>query len=519
MKFLKLAYIFLLGISAVNPSKAQKSEASVYTINTSTRYQTIDNFGASDCWSARFVGNWPEAKTQAMADYLFSMETDAKGKPKGIGLSAWRFNIGGGSADQGEQSGIRDAWRMGETFVNPDGSYDWNKLKGQRWFLRAAKQRGVKQFIGFVNSPPYTMTRTGKTYGDSLENCNLAPNMIPVFAKYLCDVTKAVKEKEGIEFTYISPVNEPQWRWMKANNQEGSMYRNTEISQLVRDLDQNIQASGLSSKILITESASHDFLISESEKYQYNAAQVDAFWGNTATKIADLKTLAPVIGSHDYFTTWPLSKLIETREKVGEKVKQYKDLKFWETEYCLLGEEGLVPGKRDLGIETALYVARIMHYDLTLANASAWQWWLAISPGDYKDGLIYTDRNEKDGQFYVSKLMWGVGNYARFVRPGAQRVQVDVPAGKTELQRAENLLVSAYTDADSKSLSIVAINSSAVAQKLKFNIQGLKVGKLKAYLTTNRKGDDLNPQKAMDANGEFTIPAKSIVTYVGMSSI
>ena len=36
----------------------------------------------------------------------------------------------------------------------------------------------------------------------------------------------------------------------------------------------------------------------------------------------------------------------------------------------------------------ALYMARVIHYDLTLAHASSWQWWLAISPYDYKDGLV-----------------------------------------------------------------------------------------------------------------------------------
>jgi len=38
-----------------------------------------------------------------------------------------------------------------------------------------------------------------------------------------------------------------------------------------------------------------------------------------------------------------------------------------------------------------MQTARVMHYDLTVANLSACQWWTAVSPEDYKDGLIYTD--------------------------------------------------------------------------------------------------------------------------------
>ena len=76
---------------------------------------------------------------------------DDQQNPKGIGLSTWRFNIGGGKgAGQGSSSGIGDEWRRAESFMTDVDSYDWNKHEGQRWFLQAAKQRGVDQFIGFV---------------------------------------------------------------------------------------------------------------------------------------------------------------------------------------------------------------------------------------------------------------------------------------------------------------------------------------------------------------------------------
>jgi len=37
---------------------------------------------------------------------LFSREVDDKGNSQGIGLSMWRFNLGGGSEEQGDASGI-----------------------------------------------------------------------------------------------------------------------------------------------------------------------------------------------------------------------------------------------------------------------------------------------------------------------------------------------------------------------------------------------------------------------------
>jgi len=134
-------------------------------INPSVKYQTIDNFGASDCWSTQFVGKWPTSKTNTMADWLFSMDTTENGQPLGIGLSSWRFNIGAGSASQGDNSGINDPWRRSECFLLSNGSYNWNRQSGQQRFLTAAKERGVEQFIGFSNSAPIYLTKNGKAYG------------------------------------------------------------------------------------------------------------------------------------------------------------------------------------------------------------------------------------------------------------------------------------------------------------------------------------------------------------------
>jgi hypothetical protein len=45
------------------------------------------------------TGRW-----ERIADLLFSREIDSQGRPKGIRLSIWRFNIGAGTAEHGEAS-------------------------------------------------------------------------------------------------------------------------------------------------------------------------------------------------------------------------------------------------------------------------------------------------------------------------------------------------------------------------------------------------------------------------------
>src|SRR5690606_196123 len=96
--------------------------------------------------------------------------------------------------------------------------------------------------------------------------------------------------------------------------------------------------------------------------------------------------------SHSYWSDYSRpgdDRLGELREMLAANLRKYDpDARYWVTEYCILGDLG--PG-RDLTIDSGLHVARTIHFDLTAAEATAWQWWLAMSKYDYKDGLLYTD--------------------------------------------------------------------------------------------------------------------------------
>jgi len=128
---------------------AQGTNSLQVTCNPEVTYQVMDGFGASDAWRAQFVGkNWPIEKRDHIADLLFSREFDQDGNPKGIGLSIWRFYLSAGTAEQGDDSQIGSSsnpWRRGECFLSADGSYNWSRLEGQRWFLEAAKERDVER--------------------------------------------------------------------------------------------------------------------------------------------------------------------------------------------------------------------------------------------------------------------------------------------------------------------------------------------------------------------------------------
>lgn len=496
--------------------KKQSQEPVTFTINAADRQQTITGFGASDAWSIQFVGkNWPLDKRKKIADLLFSKDVKSDGSPGGIGLSIWRFNFGAGSARQGKNSGISDPWRRAESFLSADSSYDWSKQSGQQWFLQAAQERGVEQFIGFANSPPVQLTKNGKAYGNGGTHANLSEDDYNDFADYLTHILVHFKH-EGIPFDYISPVNEPQWDWAKNNNQEGSPYHNDEIKQIIKALDSSIQANHLETKIEIPEAAQINFLYDGNRDGRDH--QIQSFFGPNSG-INSVKSLAHKVAAHSYFTTWPTDKMIQQRQELWQIIQQTDpSLQYWMSEYCILANnEEIKGGGRNLGIDPALYVARLIHYDLTVAHASSWQWWLAVSPYDFKDGLVYIDKNQQNGRVYDSKMLWALGNYSRFIRPGAVRVGVSRSDDKSPVQNINGLMSSAYLDQQNNQVIIVAVNYSKNDKKISFKLKGLDndqaVAKLTPYVTSADKSLEAGPQVTTD--GALTVSARSITTFVG----
>lgn len=514
-----LSKMLLFGISAVLLSirtfgqAALTHESSEVTlqinVNSEERYQVFEHFGASDAWSTQFVGLWPDQKKNAMAELLFSRENDEKGNPKGIGLSLWRFNVGAGSSGQGDDSGIKDEWRRAESFINRDGTYDWSRQAGQVWFAKAAKDHGVGKLLIFANSPPVSMTKTGKAFAKDGQS-NLTEIDFDEFAEYLAQVIKGLNQK-GLEVDYVSPVNEPQWDWSDGG-QEGTPFWNNEIAGIAKALDHALGKHQLATKIDVAEAGKVNYLYEQADKEGRGHQIAEFFDSGSGNFLGDLPHLSSNISAHSYFTTSPFESAVSHRERLNEKIKSVDGLGYWMSEYCILGDnEGEINGRgRDLGIDPALYLARVIHTDLVVSNASAWHWWLAISPYDYKDGLIYIDKDKEDGEYYESKMLWAMGNYSRFVRPGYQRVAVEIN-GQTE--QFPELLVSSYVSQDQDEVVLVLVNSGSERINLTLSLNGNPKSISGLYITSKEKNLKLEelPNGSMEG---IMVPAKSIITAI-----
>jgi len=469
-------------------------------IDLSKTYQQIDNFGASDAWTMQKIGAWSDATKNEVADLLFSTN-------KGIGLSLWRFNIGGGINHE-----IRNNWRTIDTFEVSEGKYDWSKQSGQLWFARAARDRGVPYLLGFVNSPPERMTKNGLTNlgADRRSTTNLKDGMEIPYAGYLCDIMdhfKNAPEKERLVFNYISPVNEPEIPWEAGNNQEGNRASNEDIKRTLRAVHDEIVKRKLHVQIRAVEANSllHLFTPAAAESLRWGAPYgnyLNDFCGNSST----LNLLDGVMCYHDY-SSFSGSSVETDHARLGQEMLKHPNIRLWMSEICIL------KGGRDLTMNMALDVAKLIHADLVLTGASAWQWWLAVSDGDYEDGLLYTDWHRPGDQESIieSKSFWALGNFSRFIRPGFVRVDL---AG--DHHSFDGLLGSAYMNPKSGQIVLVYINLAMEPQNVAWTLK-------KSSFTLPRQftpwetstGEDLKEHPAINIADGFEIPPRSIVTFVG----
>jgi hypothetical protein len=181
------------------------------------------------------------------------------------------------------------------------------------------------------------------------------------------------------------------------------------------------------------------------------------------------------------------------------------------SEYTILeNNDEIVGNGRDLGMDPALYMARVIHSDLVFANASAWQWWLAISPYDYKDGLIYIDKNTSDGNYFSSKLLWGLGNYSRFIRPGMKRIAVSRSDGLSEQSNLSGLMQSAYRS--DNEIVVVFVNYGTDVKEIKFDSTSIDFTEIDSYQTSSSK--DLSFVRTYAKEASILISGRSIVTCI-----
>lgn len=490
-------------------------------IDPSVQYQTIQGFGASDAWNTEAVGkHWNLSEKEAIAELLFSKEMDGASSA-GIGLSRWRFNIGGGSTEQGSESNIEKEERRSECFITKveeiNGeevvTYDWNKQAGQQWFLNAANDYGVEGLVAFVNSPPRFYTKNGRTNSDNTNRygtTNLGGTNYNRFSDFMVTVLKHFSD-EGIEFSQISPINEPQYEWN--SGQEGCPWKHDEVYKLVGKLNRDILAKGLDTKILLSEAADYRYLYGNKDDGDKSDIIDQYFDASSTNYLGDFSQVLPGIGAHSYWINGNDASIKSVRETVKEKADNY-GLELYQSEYNLLSTH------YDDKLLNTIFLAKIIYTDLEIAGVSLWDYWTALERERWSQKnrfflirLIPGGGNyaslENTGSIVADKNLWALGNFSRFIRPGYKRINT---TGANDLA---GLMGVSFIAPDKSEIITVYVNWSESAIDINNNFTSLpenkKVESTNVFVTD--ASNDLYHIGTHDLATSYSVPALSVVTF------
>ena len=409
--------------------------------------QRIDGFGA-DAQAANLM-RFPEPGRSHIVDLLFS-------PTNGIGLSMLREEIGCGNAPE-----------LGTIEPRP-GVFTFAGDRGQVWLMKQAARRGPITILSTVWSPPAWM----KTNHDCSRGGYLSPAHYLDYARYLSAYVRGYKKYHGITISAISPANEPNGVYPFQSSQWTGRQFHDFIAHALRPV---FTRDGVRAAVAMPEQSwhTHDDLITPTLDDPASAAAVTIIAGH---------------GYHHNTAPWSIANVHHKRT--------------WQTEVSYLTHEN--PGMGD-----GLHWAENIHAFMTRAGANAWLWWWAVNSDGTKgdgEGIIYLTPARRS--YFISKRLYTIGNYSRFIRPGYVRLAAtDHPAA--------GIYTSAYRDPSGHTLVVVAIDDTGSARTIDVRADGAPVRRVTPYVTSATQ--NLAQGHAIVATGEgfsATLPARSVTTFV-----
>ncbi len=177
----------------------------------------------------------------------------------------------------------------------------------------------------------------------------------------------------------------------------------------------------------------------------------------------------------------------------------------WETEWSY------DTSKDDLSINNGVIWAHNFWKLLVNAETSACHyWWLVNFNDDGRQQALISASPNLSG-LNVSKRLWVLGNYSRFVRPGWQRIV----ATKTPV---DNVYISAFKGPANGEFAVVAVNKSSADKKLTLVFDGFSAPAVTPYRTSAdqniAKLDDISVSGPL----AVTLPGKTVTTFTGPAS-
>ena len=387
---MKYLCIIFAALQAVTFSVFTNDKTQTVGVNQYETHQTFETFGTSSCWWSQTIEN--EETAEEIARLLYDDKT-------GLGLDVYRYNIGGGEADNPDCR-IWDRTRRTESFLvlNPETGeyeYDFTRDANARRMLDKAVEYGAEEVVLFCNSPHFSMTESGHASGGLTDYAsNLPKENYDEFVDYVLTIADWFVA-QGYPVTAISPINEPQWSWGgEWVGQEGCHYTADEAVELLELF-----------AVTMTERKS-PYKLSGPESGELSPGYYEYIDKFFASEI--LNEFCDTYAGHSYW----LDNKLDLKIMAGDKFRnEYPDKKLEMSEWCEL------PMTIDsTTIDSGLYMANIIIQDLNLLGAVSWQSWTAVNG----DGVLDIINGElvKYNRYYAYK------HFSQFIKEGMKRVTV-----------------------------------------------------------------------------------------------
>ena len=288
-------------------------------------------------------------------------------------------------------------------------SWDFTRDRTAVEVMKKALATGnVDTLILFANSPHYSQTSTGQASGGFLKHtCNIPKSKYKAFADYFLTVTEHFI-REGLPVTYISPINEPQWKW--GGNivwQEGCHYEPEEVAEVLHIFATEIRRRNIPVRLCIPESGE---LLQTTPKYLYTLLADD-----------DIMSLTDIIAYHSYHVDDSPESRYEFRDQIVRAHPQYR---FDMTEWCEL------PCKHHTrDFKGALITARIIGQDMSICRAVSWTSWVAVNGiatkedgYDYADSLISASADFS--RWSIAERYYGFAHFSKYIPVGSTALDI-----------------------------------------------------------------------------------------------
>jgi O-glycosyl hydrolase len=472
--------------------------------------QIIDGFGGSNAWTR--LPNDPET-AERLVKLLFS-------RTEGMGFTILRNRIPfrerlEGDTDPGLNDGfvVRKNDNSYDYMVNSDGTKTFN-LNWNSWDLSGTKNliEEIKALGGSgpekltIMSAPWTVpnnrvtrwkeditggsARTNYTMNWSLPDRwgRLRRDKYEDYADLLADYVLNFEAKMGAPLSILSVQNEPNWNasW------ETTFWNGADLRDFIVTIFRRFPMKGVS-----PGEGGINIMMPEFENFNINFNDMI----KPSLDNPESEKIITHIALHQYNGTSDSSSRAGSRE-FPEIIESGK--RFWQTEVSGSGS-ALPTGP---GINNALFYARMIHWDMALAQTNAFlYWWLWTNnrTADFPGALVKVD----DDEIIAAHRLYVMGQYSRFIRPGWRRIDCDTSP-------RSGIYSSAYKNPNSKEIAIVIINETITPFSVPLDLTGAEYDQIEIWRTSEKEKLKFTGKQRTSRNtAEVTLAPMSVTTFYG----